>query len=216
MFSNSPFSNSDSSASPSHHKSSFERLSTCLGHSSTGGAAALAACVTPLDTVILTAGGHRLPGPPLPEQQKLDCAKPDQERRHAALGVSALSTGEQDTTTFIPLTASSRPSPTPVNVPQAPAHTHLLFSPLPLYGPATPLRKLQSYSFRFIAGILSACFLLSIVVGSLWSYIPIACKRWYQWIWEGKDPDQNRPFYQIELDRAKERRKQEQDPKSVV
>lgn len=206
MFSISSSSNTHSSTSPSRHKSSFEQLSARLGHPSAGGTAALAASVTPNDTVILTADGHRLPGLPLPEAQQLNCARLDHERKHAT---SASSAGEQDTATFIPLTTIARPSPSPVNVPQPPAYTHPLFPPLPLYGPATPLRKLQSYFFRFIAGILSTCFLLAIVVGSLYRYIPITCKRWYRWAREGKDPDQNRPFYQIELERAKERRKQE-------
>lgn len=209
MFSVLPFSNSHSSPSSSRHKSSFKQLTACLEHPSAGGAAALAASVTPRDTVILTEDGHRLPGLPLPEAQQLNCAGLCQEHRHAALGVSASRTGEQDTTTFIPLTTIACPSPSPVNVPQAPAYPHPLFSPLPLYGPATSLRKLQSYFLRFTAGILSTCFLLFIVVDSLCRYIPIACRRWYQWVREGKDSDKSRPFYQIELERAKERKKQE-------
>ncbi|KAF8428998.1 Alpha/Beta hydrolase protein [Tirmania nivea] len=212
MSSLSPFSHSTSSPSPYRHKSSFENLSARLGDSndpSGGCAAALAASVTPHDTVILTADGHRLPGIPLPKAQQLNSSRLDLEHKHEASNEDASSLGEHDTATFIPLVTTARPSPSPVNVPRAPAYTHPLFPSLPLYGPTT-LRKLQSYFFRMVAGVLSTCFLLVVVTGALLKFVPVSCKRWYQRTWKGEDPDRNRPFYQIEQERAKQRKEQEE------
>ncbi|RPB27645.1 alpha/beta-hydrolase [Terfezia boudieri ATCC MYA-4762] len=208
-----PFSHSSSSPSLFRHKTSLEELSARLGDStdpSGGCAAALAASVTDHDTVILTADGHRLPGIPLPEAQQLNSSRLDLEHKHAVLNEDASSLGEQDTVTFIPLVTTARPSPSPVNVPRAPAHTHPLFPSLPLYGPTTKLRKVQSYFFRFVAGVLSTCFLLIVVTGALFKFVPESFKRLYQRTWKGEDPDRNRPFYQIELERAKNRKKQEE------
>jgi len=213
MSSLSLFSHSSSSPSPCRHKTSFENLSARLGDSedpSGGCAAALAASITPHDTVILTSDGHRLPGIPLPEAQQLNSSRLDLERKHEASNEDASSLGVQDTATFIPLVTTARPSPSPVNVPRAPAYTHPLFPSLPLYGPTTTLRKIQSYFFRVVAEVLSTCFLLVVVTGALFKFVPISCKRWYQRTWKGEDPDKNRPFYQIELERAKQREKQEE------
>ena len=213
MSSLSTFSHSSPNPSLCRHKTSFENLSAQLGDSkdpSSGCAAALAASVTPHDTVILTADGHRLPGIPLPEAQRLNSSRLNLEHRHEALNDDSSSLGEQDTVTFIPLVTTARPSTSPVNVPRAPAYTHPLFPPLPLYGPATTLRKIQSYFFRVVAGVLSTYFLLVVVTGAIFMFVPVGCKRWYQRTWKGEDPDKNRPFYQIELERAEQRKRQEE------
>ncbi|KAF8472520.1 Alpha/Beta hydrolase protein [Kalaharituber pfeilii] len=193
--------------SPSRHKNSFDNLSARLGDSfnEAKSAAALAASVTRHDTVILTSDGHRLPGIPLPEAQQLNASRLEQEERHQKNNEDAESRNESDTATFIPLMTTVRPSFSPVNVPRAPAYTHPLFPPLPLYGPTTPLRKVQAYVFRVISGILSICFLTVIVTGAIIKYIPVGCRRWYLRNWKNEDPDKDRPFYQIELERAKKR-----------
>lgn len=46
-------------------------------------------------------------------------------------------------------------------------------------------------------------------MGAVVKFVPVGCKRWYQRTWKGQDPDKNRPFYQIELERAKQREKEE-------
>ncbi|CAK7205524.1 hypothetical protein SEUCBS139899_008301 [Sporothrix eucalyptigena] len=86
-----------------------------------------------------------------------------------------------------------------------PSHTHPLFPPLPLYGPPTMLRKLQSITFRASSFCLSLSFLGVIVLGSLFTSIPgafrrIACRLTF------RDPDANRPLYAEEKRRKQLRR----------
>ena len=198
------------------HKSSYDHYSAQLGYSSdptSGKTAALAASITPHDTVILTSDGHRLPGIPLPEARRLNMSRLRLEEFHKTRGISP---GESDTATFIPLLTRGRPRPSPVNIPTAPAYSHPLFPPLPLYGPATLLRQAQCYVYRVLAGLLSTCFLLAIMVGAIVKGVPCACHKYYLLWWKKADPDKSRPFYQIELDRAKRRKQDEEDWKNEV
>ena len=182
------------------HKSSLENVSSRLRNSSdpATGSTAASAAASPHD---LTADG--LPGIPLPEAQQLNSSRLKQERRHQATGDDASSLGGQDTVTSTPLATKIRPNPSPVNAPRAPAYTH---PPLPLYGPTA---LLGNYFFQVIASVLSTCFLLAVVCGAIMKYIPMGCKRLYVMYWKGVDPDRNRPFYKIELERASQRKKEE-------
>ncbi|KIH88179.1 hypothetical protein SPBR_06659 [Sporothrix brasiliensis 5110] len=86
-----------------------------------------------------------------------------------------------------------------------PSHTNPLFPPLPLYGPPSILRNLQSTTFRVTSFFLSLSFLSVIVLGSLFTSIPGAFRRMACRL-TLRDPDANRPLYAEEKRRAKLRR----------
>ncbi|KAL9030043.1 MAG: hypothetical protein Q9180_006952, partial [Flavoplaca navasiana] len=82
--------------------------------------------------------------------------------------------------------------------------THPLFPQLPLYGPPTLLRDLQSRAFQTSSAILSLAFLGTIVLGSLFTSIPILLKHVYLRL-TCRNPNQRRPFYEEEKRREKAR-----------
>ncbi|CAK7265552.1 hypothetical protein SEPCBS119000_001573 [Sporothrix epigloea] len=86
-----------------------------------------------------------------------------------------------------------------------PSHTHPLFPPLPLYGPPSLLRNLQSGFLRVSSFFLSMSFLGVIVLGSLFTSIPGALRRVGCYL-TLCDPDANRPFYAEEKRRKRLRR----------
>ncbi|CAK7243549.1 MAG: hypothetical protein STHCBS139747_005075 [Sporothrix thermara] len=86
-----------------------------------------------------------------------------------------------------------------------PSHTHPLFPPLPLYGPPSLLRNLQSFTLRASSFCLSLSFLGVIVLGSLFTSIPGALRRIACYL-TLRDPDANRPLYAEEKRRKQLRR----------
>jgi hypothetical protein len=157
-----------------------------------GGAAYRAFSITHQDTVIETANGYRLPGVPMSEAKKLNAL------RRVAEGAEG----------------SLSPSPSPIsykrdagstNIEMAPAFTDPLFPPLPVYGPATPLRRLQCLVFRAVSGILSLCFLAVVVMGAVVESVPELVGRRLKRI-RGVDPDSRRPFIEVEREREKARK----------
>lgn len=139
--------------------------------------------ITASDSVLETRDGARLPGGPLLES-------------HA----HASSPAPQGPTKLGKTAAAGE-----ANIASAPAYSDPLFPPLPVYGPPTPLRSVQILVFRLFSGFCSACFLLVIVFGALFTeLIPMEIMR----VWErinGRDPDRNRPFYKEEriMERAR-------------
>ncbi|EPE10369.1 sterol esterase [Ophiostoma piceae UAMH 11346] len=96
-----------------------------------------------------------------------------------------------------------------------PSHTNPLFPPLPLYGPPSILRNLQSSTFRVSSFVLSLSFLGVIVLGSLFTSVPGAIRRTAYRL-TLRDPDAHRPLYleekrrhemRQEMDRSWKRRR---------
>ncbi|CCX10699.1 Alpha/Beta hydrolase protein [Pyronema domesticum] len=161
--------------------------------------------VTAHDTVIETADGHRLPGVPLPEAKKLNALR-------------SLSSSSAEDSSSSSLDPSTEPSDNEdstdektegeTHIELAPAFTDPLFPPLPVYGPATPLRQLQCAVFQFTSGFLSLCFLLVIVLGAITESTPeFLWRKWMQF--QGLDPDKDRPFEDYEKRRKAEKVKLE-------
>ena len=81
-----------------------------------------------------------------------------------------------------------------------PSKTNPLFPQLPLYGPPSLLRNLQCIGFRTSSFFLSLAFLGTIVLGSIFTSIPLGLKN----IWlrvSFRNPDAQRPFYEEEQHR---------------
>ncbi|KXJ95347.1 Alpha/Beta hydrolase protein [Microdochium bolleyi] len=165
--------------------------------------------VTPRDTVIVTADGHRLPGVPLPEAHKLNELKaalegeqPRQSPRTESGG--RLAKAKEAASQKLTGKNSRGPTDAALGASAPPSHTNPLFPPLPLYGPPSLLRNIQCMTFRISAFFLSAAFLAVIVLGALFTSIPPLCSR----IWTRirlQNPDKRRPFYEKEMQRSKAR-----------
>ena len=170
--------------------------------------------LTPLDPVIQTADGGRLPTVPIDQALKLNTLRADVDgtgskagkyekqarkleedsSRHSPGGSSSFSDGQSQATQAEAPLGTSVPYP----------RTHPLFPPLPLYGPPSFLRDLHSFTFRCSSACLSLAFLSIIVLGSAFTSIPLALKH----IWlriTFRDPNARRPFYEEEKKRRKER-----------
>lgn len=227
---------SDNTAGPSstplaHSAVEFAKQSQKLSHKnpeedgSSDDVAAQALFVTPRDPVIATAEGHRLPGVPLEEAQKLNILKDDLEQGHSA-AAQVQSNGSADHAvepSASPDHDEPHPAFTAPPVPNGkalqktsegslrrampPSHTNPLFPPLPLYGPSSVLRDIHCSAFRVSSFFLSLSFLGVIVLGSLFTSIPIVAKRiWYRLTF--RNPDKDRPFYEEEV-RRRDARKEE-------
>lgn len=171
--------------------------------------AAEAKFITPMDPVIVTSDGHRLPAVPLEEAHKLNILKEELETEHphgaegaAKDGVEARSQRKGRAMRQSIDGSLRRQIP--------PSHTNPLFPPLPLYGPPSILRDLQCATFRVTSFFLSMGFLGVIVLGSLFTSIPsVARGIWYRVTL--RDPDKGRPFYQEEVRRAAARKEMERN-----
>ncbi|KAI5776098.1 Alpha/Beta hydrolase protein [Geopyxis carbonaria] len=159
--------------------------------------AAKAHRITPHDTVVSTSDGQRLPGVPLAEAARLNASR--------ASSASCASTITLPKHTPHQHAAADGGSTT---IDVAPAFTDPLFPPLPVYGPATPLRRLQCLFFRASSGVLSLAFLGVIVMGAVAETLPGAAARAWERV-RGRDPDRGRPFLAVERERARERKQDE-------
>jgi len=185
--------------------------------------------ITPQDPVIVTANGRRLPAVPLIEAQKLNQLKREAERGglHDKSNSSGSHVGIEPTGPdgSMPMTQNEALDGTNVQhqtskqstEPEAPlgsaippSHTNPLFPPLPLYGPPTLLRNIHCNIFRFTSFFLSLGFLAVIVLGSVFTSIPLM-SRHISLRLSLKDPDTRRPFYQEEMRRKKARREAAQN-----
>ena len=191
------------------------------------GVAIEAQFVTPHDPVIVTSDGNRLPGVPLQEAHKLNVLREELEGKPESVEIkegdetkekisNVENAGpEQKKVVQVPsehngasLQKSSSVNST-LRRQTPPSHTNPLFPPLPLYGPPNVLRNLQCMFFRISAFFLSLAFLGVIVLGSLFTTIPIVVNNiWYRVTF--RNPDAQRPFYEEEKRRAQARREQEQ------
>ena len=180
--------------------------------------------ITPQDPVIVTANGGRLPAVPLVEAQKLNQLKSEVERGdrcgqlkssggNAGLGHTGADGSMpmpqnevlDGTDLHHPTSKQSTEPEAPLRNAIPPSRTNPLFPPLPLYGPPTLLRNLHCNIFRFTSFFLSLGFLAVIVLGSIFTSIPLMC-RYIGLRLLLKDPDAQRPFYQEEMRRRRARK----------
>ncbi|KUI66281.1 Sterol esterase 2 [Cytospora mali] len=188
-----------------------------------GEVAAEAKFVTPLDPVIVTSDGNRLPGVPIQEAHKLNILK-DELENHQPASVTARDHAEKEESHDTHGDHDPNNPHKAVKVPPIqngkslqksaegtlrraapPSHTNPLFPPLPLYGPASILRDVQCATFRVSSFFLSLSFLGVIVLGSLFTSIPKVFRHaWLRLTFQ--NPDKGRPFYEEEMRRRDARK----------
>lgn len=185
--------------------------------------AAEAMFVTPHDPVIVTADGHRLPGVPLQEAHKLNILREELEgdkppiiqvqsdgKPTKSLEVNhdqSHTDGESKVVNIQPVRngkSIQKSGEGSLRRAMPPSHTNPLFPPLPLYGPPSLLRDLQCTLFRVSSFFLSLAFLGVIVLGALFTSIPLVCQRLWMRV-TLQNPDKHRPFYQEEIRRRQAR-----------
>lgn len=184
--------------------------------------------VTPLDPVIITSDGNRLPGVPIQEAHKLNILKDELESSQPAGGIvrddgqtgatpeahGDHDSNETEKTRQIPPIRNGKSlqksAEGTLRRAAPPSHTNPLFPPLPLYGPASMLRDLQCMTFRVSSFALSISFLGVIVLGALFTSIPAACRHaWMRLTFQ--DPHKDRPFHEEEMRRRDARKSMERN-----
>jgi pimeloyl-ACP methyl ester carboxylesterase len=180
--------------------------------STSGSTAVEAKFITPLDPVIQTADDGRLPAVPVDEAHKINVFKYRAENSGKAL-VERLQANKNKTGAELgrekDLEAGAHSNERASKMGAAavpPSRTHPLFPPLPLYGSPSLLRDLQCQTFRFTSFFLSTAFLAVIVLGSIFTAIPLMCKHIGLRL-TFRNPDKHRPFYEEEVRRKAARRK---------
>ncbi|KAK5691635.1 hypothetical protein LTR97_011632 [Elasticomyces elasticus] len=218
---------SNGTAHSTQQKKEYTQQAEKLGHLSSqeddggvgAGRAIEAKFVTPLDPVIVTANGGRLPAVPVDEAAKLNRLKDDLDgletprsppRGPVRVGRDGTAHGARLSSPKARQISNSSESPEASLSEAVPAsRTNPLFPPLPMYGPPTLLRTLQCMFLRVVSSVLSLGFLLAIVVGALVDGAPkiatyIRRRAMLQ------NPSKRRPFYEEEKKRAQERKTAEQ------
>lgn len=198
-----------------NYEKQSEKLSLGTESTSSKGTAVEAKFVTPLDPVIQTTDGGRLPVVTIDEAHKINLY------RAKANGHPTQSTDRP--TRARGLSRFDRPGPEKSqnqsreerrnedgNLGDAipPSRTHPLFPPLPLYGPPSLMRSLHCTAFRITSFIGSSCFLAVIVLGAAFISLPLM----FNHIWlrlTFRDPDARRPFHVEEKKRKLKRREVE-------
>lgn len=184
---------------------------------SAGGSTAVEAkFITPLDPVIQTANGNRLPTVPVDEAHKINILKNQVEELTPDSAESVVddliadkrrqanepTTGED----YLEQQWHSNEQASKMGAAAIPpSRTHPLFPPLPLYGPPSLLRNLQCTAFRVTSFFLSTAFLAVIVLGSAFTSIPLMLRHIGLRL-TFRNPDKRRPFYKEELRRKDARR----------
>ncbi|KAF2435824.1 alpha/beta-hydrolase [Tothia fuscella] len=176
--------------------------------------------VTPQDPIIITVDGARLPSVPREEAIKLNRLKAELEGRDPNHSTPAFSVAreakdgaihgirppeEQDQEQD-----SSEGVDEPLSRAIPPSKTNPLFPPLPMWGPPTLMRNLQSRIFRISAAVLSFCFLLTIILGALFTCVP-KLLHGFSMRFRGQDPAKLRPFYEEERRLQRDRRAKERE-----
>lgn len=182
--------------------------------------AAEAKFVTPLDPVIQTANGGRLPAVPVEEGLKLNELKSAVKREisekstssEVTIGDDALLDAESHSSkdkSRLPdlsgkLSRWSTEGQTSLRNAVPPPRTNPLFPPLPLYGPASALQRLQCLTFRISSFFLSLTFLGTIVLGSVFTSIPSLLGHIGMRLML-RDPNKGRKFHEEEKRRRRQR-----------
>ena len=177
--------------------------------------------ITPLDPVVETASGDRLPAIPVQEARKLNQLKDEVEERGAYSDVPVSGGLPQKAGRFeadvhrheadeqtLHGDAESRNASSGAGASLRnaipPTRTSPLFPPLPLYGPPTTMRNLHCLSFRISSFFLSLGFLAVIVLGSAFTSIPLMFRHIGLRL-QFKNPDARRPFHDEETRRQTNR-----------
>lgn len=191
-------------------------------------AAVKAEFITPQDPIIITADGGRLPAVPLEEAHKLNHLKAelegvfedvvqdglDSQWTEKGLGLvdglhppSAHGSGISSPRVKGSIQKSAEGT---LKKSMPPFRTNPLFPPLPLYGPPSAMRNIQCFVFQCSSAVLSVAFLGVIVLGSVFTSIPLQIKNlWLRLNFQ--DPDAGRPFYEEEKRRAVIRAEKEEE-----
>ena len=174
-------------------------------------AAVEARFITPMDPVIETADGSRLPTVPLREALELNRLRDEagsSNRRERQNNSKAQRAESLNKSPHSDNESQQSPKPdTSLCTAIPPSRTHPLFPELPLYGPPSLLRDIQSFGFRCMSAVLSLTFLGVIVLGSAFTSLPLMLRHiGLRLVW--KDPDARRPFYEEEKRRAKARKEE--------
>ena len=175
-----------------------------------GSTAVEAKFITPLDPVIQTADGSRLPAVPVDEAHKINLLKRQAENSLPDSGETVVEElvanrdDRSDQAEFHQHHDATTPSNERASKMGAaaipPSRTHPLFPPLPLYGPPSLLRDLQCQAFRVTSFFLSAAFLAVIVLGSVFTSIPLMFEHIGLRL-TFRNPDKRRPCYEEEVRR---------------
>ncbi|KAM0329869.1 hypothetical protein ACHAQA_004034 [Verticillium albo-atrum] len=177
--------------------------------------------ITPHDPVVVTSDGHRIPGVPLEEAHKLNSLREDLEDGPHVVQIKQENEVKKeigDSTSHHSQSSDHiavAPDQKGHDLQKAqsgslrrqmpPSHTNPLFPPLPLYGPPSLLRDIQTWIFRFTSFWLSLAFLMVIVLGSLFTSVPLwANKIWYRLTF--RNIAEKRPFYKEEVRRKNARK----------
>lgn len=169
------------------------------------GTAIRAKFVTPLDPVIETATGDRLPAVPLEEAHRINALK---EKANGHEHLRSEDPGQKEQYSRRHRKTSQDAQGDHLDIALPPLRTHPLFPPLPLYGPPSLLRNAQCLIFRITSFYLSTAFLLVIVLGAIFTSIPaVASKLWL--LFTLRNPDRKRLFYAEEQKRAAARKEEE-------
>lgn len=174
--------------------------------------------ITPLDPVVETADGRRLPSIPVDEARKLNALKDELDGRETPRSPprGAVRQGRDGAVHGARLQSppavrvldekkEEEDFEAPLREAIPPSRTNPLFPPLPMYGPPTAMRTVQCLFFRAVSSVLSLYFLLAIVIGAISAAIPSTFKYMRQRALVD-NPTKRRPFYQEEVKRAQERK----------
>lgn len=177
-----------------------------------GTSAVKARFITSQDPVVETANGGRLPAVPLKEALVLNSLKDDLEKGNTDINEPQIGAGGGKTTTDPDIgdeaslqdacSQQSTKAEAPLRTAIPPPRTHPLFPQLPLYGPPSLMRNLQCIGFRFTSFFLSLGFLGVIVLGSVFTTIPLMFKHIGIRL-TMRDPDARRPFNEEEKRRKR-------------
>ncbi|KAF7551632.1 hypothetical protein G7Z17_g4865 [Cylindrodendrum hubeiense] len=181
--------------------------------------------ITPQDPIIITSDGNRLPGVPLQEAHRLNILHEEVQGKPETTEIRS---GRESRENIPNATQVDNGQRKVVNLPgqqngaslqksadntlersMPPSHTNPLFPPLPLYGPPSTMRNLQCLFFRISSFFLSLAFLGVIVLGSLFTSIPLIWKKMFYRL-TFRNLDKSRPFYEEEKLRAEARKEKEQ------
>ncbi len=162
--------------------------------------------ITPLDPVVVTADGGRLPVIPVDEANKLNRLRKRADARNGASTNENGATSSNGNQRHIGFSTELNEKPdAPLREALPPSHTNPLFPPLPTYGPPSLLRSIQCFFFRITSAVLSLIFLLTIFTGAVINTIPQLLRNTRKRAML-QDPRRSRPFYEEEIQRKKERR----------
>ncbi|KAK5174429.1 uncharacterized protein LTR77_001509 [Saxophila tyrrhenica] len=169
--------------------------------------------VTPLDPVVETADGGRLPVIPVEEAEKLNELRQEaglmDEERNESNGANG--TKRMNNRRHRESNVSQNEEPdAPLRDALPPSKTNPLFPPLPIYGPPSTMRSIQVVFFRITSYVLSFLFLMVIFFGAVLNEIPrvVSDSRQRAML---QNPTKKRPFYAEEVHRRKERRAAEKE-----